>query len=320
VSYWRTRAVSALATVSADDLPRAGQMDLDTFLLGFAVALSIATGVLVGLFPSLQVSRPDLAHGLRDSAAGASGTSGRRGVFGLSARGLLIIGQVALSMILLVGAALLLESMARLAAVDPRFQPSGMLTMRIPLPGKRYDTDQKRAVFFNELTRRVELLPGVRSAGVTLTLPMTGFAGSPVQVIGRPLLRLNQRPIAIVQSVTPDYFRTLGIPLKRGREFTDHDDASAPRVAVINERLARRFWPAYPGGENPVGQHILVGASPQPLEIVGIVGNIHQAGLESEDTWPGIYSACAQNPPHTAMMAVRTEGDLRRSSPPSATR
>ena len=181
--------------------------------------------------------------------------------------------------------------------------------MRIPLSEARYDTDQKRAAFFTEVTRRVESLPGVRSAAVTLTLPLTGFVGSPVQVVGQPPLRLNQRPIAIVQSVTPDYFRTLGIPLRRGREFTDHDDATGPRVVIINERLARRFWPAYPGGENPVGQQILVGASPRPLGIVGIVADIHQDNLEFDDTWPGLYSACAQSPPQTAMMAVRTEGD-----------
>lgn len=309
LAQWSMRG---LRSVSALDLPRTGEVHLDGLVLAFALALSIATGVLFGLFPSLQVSQPDLARALRDSAAGASGTSGRPGAFGLSARGLLVMGQVALSMILLVGAALLLESMARLAAVDPGFQPSGLLTMRIPLPAKRYDSEQKRAAFFSELTRRVESLPGVHSAGVTLTLPMTGFAGSPVHVVGRPLLRLNQRPIAIVQSVTPDYFRTLGIPLRRGREFTDHDDASAARVVVINERLARRFWPAYPGGENPVGQHILVGSGTQPLEIVGIVRDIHQASLASDDPWPGVYIACAQSPPQTAMMAVRTQGDPRR--------
>jgi len=306
LAHWGLRAV---AGVSALDLPRAGEVHLDKFVLVFALALSSATGVLLGLFPSLQVSRPDLAQTLRDSAAGARRTSGRRGGLGLSPREWLVGAQMALSMVLLVGAALLLESMARLVVVDPGFQPAQLLTMRIPLSEARYDTDQKRAAFFTEVTRRVESLPGVRSAAVTLTLPLTGFVGSPVQVVGQPPLRLNQRPIGIVQRSTPDYCRTLGIPLGRGREFTDHDGAAGPRVVIVNERLARRFWPAYPGGENPVGQQILVGASPRPLGIVGIVADIHQDNLEFDDTWPGLYSACAQSPPQTAMMAVRTEGD-----------
>src|SRR5207247_9430204 len=164
-------------------------------VLVVALALSSATGVLLGLFPSLQVSRPDLSQTLRDSAAGARRTSGRRGGLGLSPREWLVGAQMALSMVLLVGAALLLESMARLVVVDPGFQPAQLLTMRIPLSEARYDTDQKRAAFFTEVTRRVESLPGVRSAAVTLTLPLTGFVGSPVQVVGQPPLRLNQRPI-----------------------------------------------------------------------------------------------------------------------------
>jgi predicted permease len=205
---------------------------------------------------------------------------------------------VALSIVLLIGAALLMESLARLRQVDPGFRAENLLTMQIALPPARHE----------ELVRRVESVPGVRSAAVTLTLPMTGFAGTPVQVAGKPLLKLNERPIAILQSVTPGYFRTLGIPFRRGRDFAAQDASTAPQVAIINEGLARRFWPSYPNGEDPTGRYVLAGANPEPLQIVGIVADVRQAGL-ANDAGMGVYRPRAQTPPMSAMFAVRTEGD-----------
>jgi predicted permease len=180
--------------------------------------------------------------------------------------------------------------------------------MQISLSPSRYDTDLKKAAFFDELVRRVELVPGVRSAAVTMTLPMGGFAGTPVQLADQPPLKLNERPIGIIQIITPAYFRTLKIPLRRGREFTARDGLSTRRVAVINESLARRLWPAYPSGHNPVGQQVLIGAKPEPVEVVGVVGDIHHANL-AIDPRPGIYRPFAQNPHPFAAFVVRTEGD-----------
>jgi predicted permease len=289
------------------DLPRAGEIRMDGTVLGFAVALSVVTGVLFGLVPSLAASRPDLAGVLRGSSEAASAPGKTMLRFG--PRGLLVGGQVALSIVLLIGATLLIESLARVYRVDPGFQPSNLLTMNIALPPTRYDTDEKKAAFYKELVERAEALPGVRSAAVTLTLPMTDiWMGAPLQLVGTPLVELNERPIGIIQDITPDYFSTLGIAPKRGRGFTAHDNKQSVPVAIINENLARLFWPQYPGGPNPIGQHMLVGSSPQPVEIVGIAANVRYSGRD-DNPKPEVYLPCAQKPPGSAMVAVRTNGN-----------
>ena len=173
----------------------------------------------------------------------------------------------------------------------------------------RYDSDEKKAAFYEQLIKRADALPGVQSAGVALTLPMAdGWMGTTLEATGRPPLAINERPIAIFQSITPGYFRTMEIGLKRGREFTDGDRLGAVRVTIINESLARVFWPQYPDGPDPVGQHILIGNDSHPSEVVGIVADVHQAGKDV-DPKPGVYFPCAQKPPAVAMLAVRTKGD-----------
>ena len=301
--------LSAIPLITSFDLPRAGEIHLDWMILGFAAALSVATGVLFGLAPSLGASRPDLIQVLR-----ASGEAGNQGVHRgflarLNVRGLLLIGQVALSIILLIGAALLIKSVANLRGIDIGFNPSQLLTMQVPLPPLRYDTNQKRASFYDDLVRRVGSLPGVRGAAAAMFLPMMGYAGTPVQDAAKPPLPLNQRMIATMWSTTPGYFRTLGIPLRRGRDFTERDTADAQRVAIIDEVFARRFWPAYPNGLDPVGQRILIGGvNKKPAEIIGIAAHVHEA-LEN-GTWPeSVYVALAQNAPPFAMLAIRTPGD-----------
>jgi len=305
-------SLSGITRMAALDLPRTGEIRLDGMVLGFALVLSMVTGVLFGLVPSVRASRPDLISALKAGGQEAPSDSPRRralrsSVPGLTPRGLLVAGQIALSMVLLIGATLLMKSLARLERVDPGFQPSNLLTMQISLPPSRYDTGWKKAAFFNDLARRVQSLPGVRSAAATLTLPLTGFARTPVQLATQPPEPLDKRPLAIIQDITPAYFRTLGIPLRRGREFTAHDNLDSERVAIIDEKFARLFWPAYPSGPNPIGQLILIGANPRPAEIVGIVADVHQA-LEI-DSKPGVYCPFAQNPLQAAMFAVRTEGN-----------
>jgi putative ABC transport system permease protein len=301
-------SLAGIARLPGLELPRMSEIHLDGMALAFAVVLSVATSLLFGLAPSLRASRPDLAGVMKAAGEGAPSGGPRRLALWLSPRGLLVAGQVALSIVLLIGATLLIESLARLRRVNPGFQPANLLTMQIALSQTRYDTIPKSAAFFEELVRRVESVPGVRGAAVTLTLPTTGFAGTPVQATGQPLLKLNERPIAILQSVTPGYFRTLGIPLRRGRDFATQDTVTAPLVVIVNESLARRFWPAYPSGEDPVGRYVLVGANPQPMQIVGIAADVRQASL-ADDAGPGVYRPRTQNPPMSAMFAVRTEGD-----------
>jgi putative ABC transport system permease protein len=299
-------ALRSIRTAVALDLPRSSEIHLDLGVLGFALALSLLTGILFGLAPAISAFRRDLAAVLRGNLATPRGRFRRR--FATGPRGLLVAGQVALSLVLLVSAGLLLQTLAHLYRVDPGFPADHVLTMSVSLAPAQYDTDAKRASFYKQLVARVESLPGVEHAGVTFTLPATDWAGTPIQITGRPEPPLNQRPIAVVQQISPDYFSTLGIPLRRGRDFTIGDNAGAPGVTIIDEGLARLFWPQYPRGESPIGQHLLVGSHRQPLEIVGIAAEVHQSGRDT-DPMPGFYLPNAQSPPQAAILALRTKSD-----------
>jgi len=303
--------LKAIAHVDALSLPGVAEIQLDGAVLAFTVALSIATGILFGLFPSLEASRPHLAGELRASAA-TSGSAAARSIFGVSGRGLLVVGQISLSIVLLIGATLLLKSLARLRGVDPGFQSANVLTMKIALPLARYDTDLKKSAFFRELERRVENMPGVRGAGVAMSLPtIAEFLGTNVSAEGQPPDDGDSNsPSARLQSVTPGYFRALRIPLLRGREFTTRDNApGAPPAVIINESFARRFWPAYPRGRDPVGQHMREGIDRTGwVEIVGIVADVHEGDFTGA-VEPEFYVPTVIHAPQTAYLAVRTAGD-----------
>jgi putative ABC transport system permease protein len=297
LAKWSLNAVTAMTSFT---LPRAGEIRLDLIVIAFATLISVATGILFGLTPALSISRSDLTEMLRTRDASVS-------IRWFSTRGLLVVGQVALSVILLIGATLLMESIGRLHRVDPGFNPENVLTMQIGLPATRYDTDQKRQSFFDELIQRVRSIPSVQSAAVSSTLPMTPWIGRPFQVSGREPLKLNERPIAIQQIITPEYFRTLEIPVRRGREFTARDGVNTPLVVMINESAARLFWPEYPNGQDPIGQRLLLGVDPRPYEIVGIVADARLQALENE-VQPGIYILYGQVPSvGTVAFTLRTK-------------
>jgi len=300
---WSLRAIPLMTSF---DLPRAGEIHLDWIILGFAAALSTATAVLFGLAPSLAASRPDLIRVLRGSGEAANQGVARGMLAGLNVRAILLVGQVALSIVLLIGAALLIKSVSHLRGVDVGFNPASLLTTRLSLAPLRYDTNQKKTSFFQELVRQVGSSPGVRGAAAATSLPMMGYPGTPVQDAGKPLLNLNERLIAKIFVVTPGYFRTLEIPVRRGREFIEQDTEDAQRVAIIDEVLARKFWPGYPRTQDPIGQRLWVGGvNPKPAQIVGIAADVHQ-DLE-DSAWPEtVYVAFAQNPQPSAVLAVRT--------------
>jgi len=301
-------AVSGSRSMTFVDLPRAGEIRIDAFVLGFGALLALLTGALFGLAPALTASRPDLSRILRGSGEMA-GTAGSKLGWRFSSRGLLVVGQVALSVVLLIGATLLIESLARVYRVDPGFQTTSLLTAKISLSPVRYDTDAKKAEFYREVVERTESLPGVRGAAVTLTLPMEDtWMGAPVQLAGAPPLKLNERPISIFQDISPEYFSTMRIALQRGREFTAYDNAKSVPVAIVNENLVRLFWPQYPDGPDPIGQRVLLGADARPVEIVGVSANVKHSGRD-DDPRAEIYLPCDQKPPQSAMLAVRTSGD-----------
>jgi predicted permease len=302
IARWIVSLVE-VTTLTRSELPRVGEIHLDPVVLAFALVLSVVTGLIFGLLPSFTASRPDLVAVLK--SGGHSTISLRRSRW-FNTRNLLVAGQIALSIVLLSGTALLVRSLVQLNHVDPGFNSSNLLTFRVSLSPTRYPKTESLVPFYDEVLRRIDSLPGVRSSTISLTLPMMGFPMMPVQPADAPLRKLNQRPLGMIQFITSDYFRTLGIPLRRGREFTERDKIGAPPVTIINEALARKLWPDYPRFD-PIGQRILMGVRTTPYEVVGVVGDIRQ-GLDVE-VQAGMYWPAYQEVSPTMMFAVRTDGD-----------
>jgi predicted permease len=292
--------LSVITRMTAFNLPRASEIQLDGTVLVFAAGISVATGLLFGLLPSLGVSFSGLYPALKAS-------SGGRILRSTAARSLLVTVQIALSVILLIGAALLMQTMLRLYRVDLHFNPGNVVTVQISLSTIRYDSEQKRNAFVDELLPRIESEPGIQSVGVAWTLPFMGYPGTPVQPLNAPSLPLNERLIAVLNSVNAGYFQALQVALRRGRLFVDRDTPESTPVAIINETLARQFWPAYPNGEDPIGQRVLIGANPKPFEIVGIVGDVVLA--PGTDIRPALYRPYRQNPTPVVALAMRTAGN-----------
>jgi predicted permease len=298
LSSWGTRALAQLAQGT---LPRAAEIRTDGGVLLFTLGISVFAGFVFGLMPALQVSRPDLNMVLRSEGRGATG--GRRHN---ALRNLLVVSQVALSTVLVIACGLLVRNFVQLSAASPGFDPHRLLTLGITLPAARYPDAARRVSFFNELLRQVRALPGVRGAAGTTALPVNAVRFSMALPEGQPVVPLAERPIFNIQQVTPGYAATMRIPIRYGREFTDGDDAKAPRLAMVNEALARRYWPK----ENPVGKHILLGRQPGPSEIVGVLGDVENLAVGT-DPQAEIYVPFAQIPWATQNLVVRTAGDPR---------
>lgn len=296
LSAWGTRLIVGLA---GDSLPRGPEIGIDARVLLFTLIVSIAAGVLFGLAPAVQFSRSDLNAMLRAEGRGSTGGRERNVLLRL-----LVVAQVALSTILLVGASLLLRNFVELREAWPGFDPHGLLTMNIELPPTRYDARPKQIMFFDELLRQVRSVRGVESAAVASALPAYPTRFSPALPQGQPGVPLAQRPLFAIQTFTPGYVGTLRIPVLRGRDFNAHDGATDRRVALVNETLARRYWP----GDNPIGKHILLGRQTDPVEVVGVLGDLRNNGL-AVDVQPEIYLPFAQLPWASMNLMVRTAGD-----------
>ncbi len=293
------RNVGALA------LPGVAGIRLDGTVLTFAVALSVVTAVVFGLVPALKASHQNLTTELREPGAGRTSTPKHR-MAGFNGRGLLVVGQISFSICLLIGAGLLMKSFARLRSVDPGFETENIVTMKVALAPSRYNTPEKRAAFFRELAVRAGGLTGVRHAGLVMSLPTTAdWLGTNVQVEGQPIVDGTLQPTARLQSVTPAYFSAMSISLRRGRGFTERDDRLKEQSAVIiNESFARRFWPSYPAGINPIGRHLREGIDHTDwLPIVGIVADVHESEL-SDNSGPEFYVLPVIHAPQTAYLAV----------------
>ncbi len=281
------------------DLPRFQEIHVDWQTLTFTLAVSILTGVVFGLIPAYQVSKPDLNAILRESGRGAAGSMHRH-----RARTLLVIGQVGVSMLLMIAASLLIRSFIELQRVNLGFDPRNVLTMRVSLSAAKYGTNSQKSIFFRQATEMLEAIPGVRSASAVLALPLTAHVMAPVLIVGAPALPFNQRPVINWQSITPDYFQTIGTRLVRGRFFTDRDNETAAGAAIVNESFARRFWP----DQDPLGKRIRVARVELEGEVVGVVADVKTSRLES-DSGGELYTPYAQRPWPAMNIAVRTSGN-----------
>ena len=286
------------------DLSRTVALSLDPGVLAFTLAICFASSLLFGMAPALQVSRIDLNSVLKDGGRGSTGL--RRG----SLRNLLVIGEVALSLMLLVGSGLLLESFARLRGIDPGFRAGHVLTARVDAPVTRYGDFTKRTTFFARVLERVRALPGVESAGFTSALPLTWDGGTGGFIPEGAVVRPDVAWDANNRVVSPGYFEAMGIPLRRGRLFRDADGPDAPPVAIINEAMARKFWP----NQDPLGKRFKFenGSDNTPwLRIVGIVGDVRQMRLDEpprqEMYFP--YWQAKDNWMVPRDLAIRTAGD-----------
>jgi putative ABC transport system permease protein len=295
LASWSLRAIASMA---AANLPRAQEIQMDTAVLLFTLAVCLGAGALFGLAPALQVSRYDLNAALRSEARGS--TAGRRRN---TLRSLLVISQVALSTLLLIGAGLLIRNFVQLGGLRLGIDPRNVLTMNIALPTTRYTRPQE-ADFFCDLSARVRGLPGVLGAGATSALPLSTSRQSPALPEGYPAVPLGQRPLFNIQTVTPGYLEAVHATLLRGRTFSDRDGAKDPPVVIVNETLARTYW----RDQDPIGKHITLGRQPFATEVVGLIADIRNRGF-SADTSPEMILPMAQLPWPFMNLAVRTQAD-----------
>jgi putative ABC transport system permease protein len=277
-------AIALLARLGPASIPRLAEARLDWRLFLFALAVSVATGVLFGLAPAIQGSGAKLNATLIE--AGRGRTAARSGRL---LRNALVVVEIALAVLVLIGAGLLIRSFARLRAVDLGFQPSGLLTLRLPLAGARNATAERRIAFLQQAEDRVAALPGVRAVAAVDTLPLTDFGfGTTFAVEGRPVP--DEKPMGLVRAVTPGYFRTMGLPLLEGRDFTAADTSQTALTLVVSRGVARRFWPQ--GGA--VGNRLVLDPNGRLAEIVGVVGDVKPETIQGDD-WLTLYCPYAQN-------------------------
>ncbi len=282
-AFWGVKILIALIPKNT---PRIEEIALDSRVVLFTLAISILTGVLSGLVAALQASKTSLNDVLKDSGRGGTESSRR-----LRLRSVLVVSEFALALVLLIGSGLMLKSFLRVQNVRPGFEPARLLTLRIALPETKYESFQKSRTFFEQLFVRLKSRPEVQSVGAINLLPFGGASSDrSFSIEGRPTPDGQSRPDEQVRFVTAGYFSAMGIPLLKGRDFNDRDQPDTQQVMVVNQALARKFWP----NEEAIGKRISFSKrNPKWYEIVGVVGNVKHRGLDSEDR-PEIYISAMQ--------------------------
>jgi putative ABC transport system permease protein len=299
LAAWGLDGIKSLASA---EIPRLEDVRLDSTALLFTAATALLTGLLCGLVPALRGSRVNLQEAIKEGSRGVVSASNRK------LNNAFVIAQVALSLILLVGAGLLLESFRNLLSVDPGFKAENVLTGRLELPEKKYAEKSQVRNFYAQLLERAESLPGVRAAGLCEVIPFSGGGGGDeFTVEGREPGPGEPVPVTWVRSATPDYFKTMSIPMLKGRAFLDSDTETSQRVAIVDEKIVRKYWP----GEDPIGKRIRLGRAQRGnpwLSIVGVVSSVKNRNLD-EDARYYLYMPFLQEPARETSIVIRAERD-----------
>jgi putative ABC transport system permease protein len=302
--------VSLVAKFLADRLPPFAQINLDASVLIFTVVLSLFAGILAGLLPALRFTKSDVSEALKQGQSRGTSDSG-----GQRTRSLLVVCEVALSLVLLIGAGLMVRTLWELSGIRPGFDPNNVLTMSLSLPANKFSTPAGQISFFERALQQVRTTPGIESAGVIDDMPMSDSGShQPVQVEGQPVLPMSDQPEVDVRSISAGYFSAMRIPLLRGRDLDASDVAGRAPTVIVSQSFAERFWPA----QNPIGKHVTLTFYPGVArEVVGVVGDIKLDSLDETRPVAMVYWPIDQifAPPSEAWrsfgmaLAVRTTGD-----------
>ncbi|MGH9915225.1 MAG: ABC transporter permease, partial [Pyrinomonadaceae bacterium] len=294
-------SMGLLLTISTDYIPRAHEIRIDGWVLAFTLVISVLTGLIFGLFPALQSSKSDLNESLKEGGYGHSAGAKQNRI-----RRLLVISEIALSLVLLIGAGLLINSFIRMLEVNLGFQPQNVLTMQISLTRSRYPTDVHVRRYFQEVEEKIAAAPGVESVSATTQLPLSQSSmGVDFSIEGRPQ-KLGEQLTINLRLITPNYFHTMGIPFHIGRDFSIRDNDDASKVVIINQSMARRYFP----NQDSIGKRISVSiGGPVAREIIGVVGEVRHSGLNKE-SGPEVYMPYFQVAFFPNMdLVIRTTGD-----------
>jgi predicted permease len=270
-----------------NQLPRSGAIALDGWVLAFTLGVSLLTGVLAGLIPALRLTREDVGEALKQSASRTASESG-----GSRTRSMLIVAEVALSLMLLIGAGLLIRSLRMLRGVNPGFDPDHVITMFLSIPSTKFTTPQRQISFYDRVLQRVRALPSVQSDGVIDALPLTGGGShQPVQIEERPVQAMADQPEVDVRVISPGYRSAMHIPLLRGRDLNDSDVAERRGVVLVSQSMARQFWP----NEDPIGKRLTMYFFPQmSREVVGVVADVKDDALSQTRSASMLYMPLGQ--------------------------
>ena len=280
-------SLSLLEKFLADRLPKFAAVSLDAEVLAFTAVVGVASALLAGLLPAVRSTRVEISEALKQGQSRGSSDGG-----GAKIRGLLVVSEVALSLMLLIGAGLMLRTLLQLGKVQPGFDPEHVLTATLTVPGGRYTTSAAQSAFFDQILRQVRSLPGVQSAGLIDSLPVNGGGShQPIQVEGQPVVPMADQPEVDVRVISPGYLSAMRIRLLQGRDINDADVAGRPPVVLVTDSLAKRFWP----NQNPLGKHLaLTFAGPEPREVVGVFSDIKDDGLNQTRPSEAVYWPVSQ--------------------------